>query len=145
MAKNLCSTQEGRGTDFLETRGEQDRFLVFQEPLGDICVLETYPHFLVSDFFQDLTWNIDSLKKWVPIQVVQAILELLPQRGYRDVLAWNVDSSGVFSTKSAYELVRKRNNASLGLKVIWNLMLPLKVSFLSWRILNSFLPFDAQL
>ena len=48
------------------------------EPLGDICKLGFYPQFVVADFFQDSTWNVDMLKEWLPSQVVEAVLEVIP-------------------------------------------------------------------
>lgn len=47
---------------------------------------------------------------------------------------WTKNSTGKFTTKSAWEILRQRADANEDLKAIWSKRLPFKFSFLSWRI-----------
>ncbi|XP_071905711.1 uncharacterized protein [Coffea arabica] len=102
-----------------------DRWL-FNEPLSS-QVTGAPPHFLVAEFYTSTGWNTDRL------------LQL------KDELIWAPSADGAFSVSSAWELVRQRRNTSLICHGIWCPLLPLKMSYLAWRVLSDFLPLDDKL
>lgn len=97
------------------------------------------------NFAQVSAWNVELLEEWLPRYMVDLVLELALHREDKDTLIWNASSSGCFSTHSSYDMVRKKTNSSLVLRSIWNSLLLLKIYFLAWRVLNNYLPLDANL
>ena len=81
----------------------------------------------------------------MPPHVLSEIIDVKPRPDSDDILVLNASSSGVFSTKSTYELVRRKHNSSMVLQVVWNPMIPGKISFLAWHLLHNFLTLDANL
>lgn len=53
---------------------------------------------------------------------------------------WTKNSKGIFTTKSAWELFRIKEEEKEDLKVIWIKCVPFKYSFLTWRVWKSFIP-----
>lgn len=58
-----------------------------------------------------------------------------------DRIAWKPLYNGDFTISSAYDIVRNRRASQLSGKMIWNLLIPIKVAVFIWRLLNSALPF----
>lgn len=56
---------------------------------------------------------------------------------------WMPNSDGAFSIKSAWELVRHRDNFMAMNRLIWHMVVPLKWSFLTWRACRGGLPIDS--
>ncbi|KAJ1380964.1 Ribonuclease H domain [Sesbania bispinosa] len=70
---------------------------------------------MVSDFSNsNLGWDVQLLRSYLPEDVVMEIMgHPHPQDSYgADSVVWGGSSNGVFSTKSAYELVSSRNNST---------------------------------
>lgn len=59
----------------------------------------------------------------------------------RDVLVWELESSGRFSMSSAYHLVRPSIAVSSLHTLVWHSRIPTKISFFFWRLINRILPF----
>ncbi|XP_027170937.1 uncharacterized protein LOC113770618 [Coffea eugenioides] len=59
-----------------------------------------------------------------------------------DTLVWLRDPSGVFSTRSAYQLVRPTRACSWAFSFFWQSSIPRKLSFFMWRLVNGQLPMD---
>ena len=85
------------------------------------------------------------LRKWLPSHLVPEILHIPILVMRKDRLVWLSSANGEFTISFAWELVRRRNNISSAMKVDWNSMVPLKISFFGWRVLSNFLPLDYSL
>ena len=60
----------------------------------------------------------------------------------QDIRVWKADPSGIYSTKSAYRLLRTSNpipEANI-LKTIWKLNVPPRAAIFSWRLILDRLP-----
>ncbi|XP_027124270.2 uncharacterized protein [Coffea arabica] len=120
-----------------------DRWL-FNEPLSS-QVTGAHPHFLVAEFYTSTGWNTDRLLQVLPRSIVNIISQTLVDPKLKDELIWAPSADGAFSVSSAWELVRQRRNTSLVCRGIWCPLLPLKMSYLAWRVLSDFLPLDDKL
>nr|XP_027062972.1 uncharacterized protein LOC113689393 [Coffea arabica] len=54
-------------------------------------------------------------------------------------------SSGTFTVASAWEQVRCKRNLSMVHSLVWSSVVPLKVSFFTWRLLHKWVPLDHAL
>ncbi|XP_071933097.1 uncharacterized protein [Coffea arabica] len=120
-----------------------DRWL-FNKPLSR-QVTGAPPHFLVAEFYTSTGWNTDRLLQILPRPIVNIISQTLVDPKLKDELIWAPSADGTFSVSSAWELVRQRRNMSLVCRGIWCPLLPLKISYLAWRVLSDFLPLDDKL
>ncbi|XP_071923156.1 uncharacterized protein [Coffea arabica] len=83
------------------------------------------------------------LRQWVPLKFCTDIVELVIQPQEKDVMIWNAALDGCFTTKSAYNLIRKQRNSSMVLRTIWSDWIPLKLVVLGWKLIDGFLPLDS--
>nr|XP_027120587.1 uncharacterized protein LOC113737577 [Coffea arabica] len=99
-----------------------------------------YDHSVV-DFIDRRAWNVDMLHQFLDGELVRQVLEINPptDRG-NDTMVWALTNSGVFSTVSAYSLIRQSNDSSWLFGHIWQQGLPVKVSFFMLRLLQGRLP-----
>lgn len=81
----------------------------------------------------------------VPFHIVVKIKQIPIVISKDDKLIWNASSSREFTTKFAYELIRKKIPSSLICHAIWSSFILLKFLFLAWRIINNLLPIDVNL
>ncbi|KAL3537483.1 hypothetical protein ACH5RR_000849 [Cinchona calisaya] len=56
--------------------------------------------------------------------------------------SWQNSSSGNFSCSSEIFILREGGSSLFSRRMIWNNILPLKISIFMWRLLNSLLPLD---
>ncbi|XP_027120510.1 uncharacterized protein [Coffea arabica] len=103
------------------------------------------PHCLVAEFYSSTGWNFQRLLQVLPRSVVNNISRTIVDPALKDELVWAPSADGTFSVSSAWELIRQRRNLSLVWRGIWCPLLPLKMSYLAWRVLAEFLPLDDQL
>ncbi|XP_027155903.1 uncharacterized protein LOC113756420, partial [Coffea eugenioides] len=147
--KRVCSVRTVAEANFRWRVGEgfvdfwYDRWL-FDEPLSSQCDGEP-PHCLVAEFYSSTGWNIERLLQVLPRSVVNSILQTSVDPALKDELVWAPSTDGRFTVSSAWDLIRQRRNLSLVWRGIWCPLLPLKMSYLVWRILAGFLPLDDKL
>ncbi|XP_071920617.1 uncharacterized protein [Coffea arabica] len=147
--KRVCSVRAVAEANFRWRVGEgfvdfwYDRWL-FDEPLSSQCDGEP-PHCLVAEFYSSTGWNIERLLQVLPRSVVNSILQTSVDPALKDELVWAPSTDGRFTVSSAWDLIRQRRNLSLVWRGIWCPLLPLKMSYLVWRILAGFLPLDDKL
>ncbi|XP_071909662.1 uncharacterized protein [Coffea arabica] len=60
-------------------------------------------------------------------------------------MVWVGSSSGEFSVKSVWELIRHKRSTSLVDDFIWTNLVPLKLSFFAWKALRNLVPLDVAL
>ncbi|XP_055824261.1 uncharacterized protein LOC129892709 [Solanum dulcamara] len=87
------------------------------------------------------------IRKYAPPQLVQQILdtEIDYHPNKADQACWKLTSHGNFTSKSAWELVRKKRAKTLTDGCTWHTNIPFKVSFLLWRALRQKLPTNDKL
>nr|XP_027088507.1 uncharacterized protein LOC113709854 [Coffea arabica] len=122
----------------------KDRW-VLHEPLESVVVRPDHPHFLVSEFFTLDGWDELRLAQWVPSFVIQAIKDTPFDVSQKDRMVWLPSPTGCFSVKSAWEVLRQKRQYSLVDSLLWSSVLPMKMSFLAWRVMRNFLPLDVTL
>ncbi|XP_027174456.1 uncharacterized protein LOC113774088 [Coffea eugenioides] len=98
-------------------------------PLAAMLEVDNPPHMLVAEFFSNTGWNSGKLKQWIPDYLVVQIC----QRQLFPELA------------NEMEGLRQRKGSSMLFRLLWNDILPLKVSFFAWRVLCNWLPLDVML
>lgn len=84
----------------------------------------------VSNFIQDGRWDLSKIESWFPNFPESSLNQrnLDPQPDQDDKMLWKNEPSGLFSLKSAYESIRKRNPKTFSEQQIWHSNLPLKIS-----------------
>uniref|UniRef100_A0A0V0IRF8 Putative ovule protein n=1 Tax=Solanum chacoense TaxID=4108 RepID=A0A0V0IRF8_SOLCH len=91
----------------------------------------------VEEFLNEEGWNYDEMQNYVAEHVVDHIRNNMSQLklvNQGDKPWWTVTSNGKFSVKSAWELLRVKENVCDDLKHLWCKGIPFKFSFLAWRI-----------
>ncbi|XP_006588063.2 uncharacterized protein [Glycine max] len=98
-------------------------------------------------FFQgqwswDLKWrrNLFDHEQDIAVDFMQTINNIQIQPHLQDTMLWKADSSGVYSTKSAYRLLLTTNSQLPEpniYKTIWNLNIPSRAVVFSWRLIKD--------
>ncbi|XP_073051345.1 uncharacterized protein [Primulina eburnea] len=96
----------------------------------------------VSHFISDGVWDFDFLCSVVPPSVAETIALIPIALGEPDLAIWVHSSDGVFSIKSAWELVRLRDQVSDIFTPCWGSWLRPTMSFFLWRFWHQWLPVD---
>ncbi|XP_073024477.1 uncharacterized protein [Primulina eburnea] len=96
----------------------------------------------VSYFLSDGVWDFDLLCSVVPPSVAETITLIPIASGEHDSAVWVHSSDGVFSLKSAWELVRLRDQVSDIFTPCWGSGLRPTMSFFLWRFWHQWLPVD---
>ncbi|XP_055824355.1 uncharacterized protein LOC129892841 [Solanum dulcamara] len=96
----------------------------------------------VSDYMENGEWNVQKIRKYAPPQLVQQILstEVDHHSNTDDQACWKLTSHGNFTSKSAWEIVRKKRAKTLIDRCTWHANIPFKASFLLWRAVRQKLP-----
>ncbi|KAH0665042.1 hypothetical protein KY285_026248 [Solanum tuberosum] len=97
----------------------------------------------VGEFLTEEGWNFDALQDALPEFVVEHIklnMFFVQPSDQGDKTWWTKSSTGKFSIKSSWELLRQKAEKNEDLKLLWIKGLPFKLSFLAWRIWNGKVP-----
>ncbi|XP_017980994.1 PREDICTED: uncharacterized protein LOC108663020 [Theobroma cacao] len=99
----------------LDIRDQGDVCEAFSMKLWWSPLVNRFPLFAssmmrVSHFYDDGSWNVDKLNNVLPEDVVVEILNILIDPPNDDRAYWVPTSDGQFTTKSAWEIVRQRQN-----------------------------------
>ncbi|XP_060200737.1 uncharacterized protein LOC132629008 [Lycium barbarum] len=96
---------------------------------------------MVSDCLEGDNWDMDYISKLLPPEICYIIQRVdIGQRNKKDQAIWTANSSGKFTCVNAFQILRKRLSEAPIWKCIWNKGIPLKMAFISWRIIKSKLP-----
>nr|XP_027090349.1 uncharacterized protein LOC113711381 [Coffea arabica] len=115
-----------------------------QGPLQSLVVADgDRPHFLVAEFMGREGWNKERLLQWLPLHLVEMVMEIPFDLEGQDQIMWSPSSSAGFSLSSAWESCRRRQGRSPMHGMVWNRGVMLKMSMFSWRLLRSFVPVDS--
>ena len=86
------------------------------------------------------------LNQHLDVGLVRHVLEAAPPSFWGpDRIVWYLTSAGSFSTASAYSLVRQVGNRSWFSALVWQLGIPLKISFFMLRLLQGRIPIKDRL
>ena len=109
----------------------------------------------MGDFVEDRwEWKLNWRRNFFDheIDMVAAFLAEIEnvhiQHSNMDILTWRADPSGIYSTKSAYKLLKEADSAAIednASKIIWNLKIPPRAIAFSWRLFKNRLPTRANL
>ncbi|XP_027071842.1 uncharacterized protein [Coffea arabica] len=121
-----------------------DRWLL-DSPLIEVVPTNDPPHMLLVEFYGDGGWKVSQLKSWLPDPLVQQIqkVDLYPNQDHH--MVWAVSPSGLFTTKSAWDLIRQKRIPSLLDDLLWSNVVPLKMSFLAWKVVRNLIPVETNL
>lgn len=92
-----------------------------------------------------MEWNVIPIRQHLPLYE-DRILQIIPSSfNKHDELVWLPDASGLYNSKSGYELARKSLHTPVTSeypwrKCIWNLNTAPKIQSFLWRALNGALP-----
>ncbi|XP_075497854.1 uncharacterized protein LOC142535307 [Primulina tabacum] len=111
-------------------------------PLSSQVLLRGDRGVRVSHFLSDGAWDFDLLCSVVPPSVAETITLIPIASGEPDSAIWVHSSDGVFSLKSAWELVRLRDQVSDIFTPCWGSWLRPTMSFFLWRFWHQWLPVD---
>ncbi|KAK4716606.1 hypothetical protein R3W88_014944 [Solanum pinnatisectum] len=88
-------------------------------------------------------WNFTLLKKLFTEEVCKKILKVLGNYLVAEdkyVTWWMPNAKGRFTVRSSWEIVRHRKEPQEGIMNIWEKGIPLKVSFMMWRVWMQRIP-----
>lgn len=99
---------------------------------------------LVGDVIVNNMWEIANLQ--LSEFLKEHIMSILPgNQNTEDMPVWMPNSSGYFTTTSAWRCIRHRREKSKFMNKIWDKLLYFKMSLLVWRMLNNKLSYDNNL
>lgn len=96
-----------------------------------------YPMKDTVKFLKEGGWDYTLLRDLVCkylVDHVQANLNSACLSDHNDQLWWTETSKGIFTVKSAWELLRRKTYINEDLTKLWIPGIPFKISFLVWRI-----------
>ncbi|EOY17514.1 Uncharacterized protein TCM_042330 [Theobroma cacao] len=99
----------------------------------------------VCDFFMNNSWDIEKLKTVLQQEVVDEIAKIPIDAMSKDEAYWAPTPNGEFSTKSAWQLIRKREVVNPVFNFIWHKTVPLTISFFLWRLLHDWIPVELKM
>ncbi|KAL6208769.1 hypothetical protein ACLB2K_019714 [Fragaria x ananassa] len=96
-------------------------------------------HAYVCDFWTGNSWNLDLLFSHLPIDVVHIIASIpISDGNLQDRLIWGNSSSGVFSVKSAYQLLcDEQGFQNYMWRKNWSMNIPPKLKIFLWSFVSS--------
>ncbi|WRX25598.1 Reverse transcriptase domain - like 10 [Theobroma cacao] len=142
-----CTTAE----NYIRWRiGKGELFFWHDCWMGDTPLVNRFPLFAssmtkVSHFYDDGSWNVEKLNNVLPEDVVVEILNIPINPPNDDRAYWVPTSDGQFTTKSIWEIVRKRQLVNPMFDLIWHKSVPLTISFFLWRLLQNWIPVEIRL
>lgn len=100
----------------------------------------------LCDAFVHGRWSEAILTEVLPEVAIRYVTQFTFQLSQSlDVLIWKPSISGMFTLKSAFDLVRQQQVVTPELKFVWDTSLPLKAFLLCWRLMNNLLPLPETL
>lgn len=88
-------------------------------------------------FITDGTWDIQMLQDRVSTEMVQHTIDNISpilMEVDNDKTWWMGETSGRFTVKSTWEIIRKKQEQSKIYNYVWPKGLPVKISFFMWRV-----------
>ncbi|XP_060216354.1 uncharacterized protein LOC132643852 [Lycium barbarum] len=103
---------------------------------------------LVNEVQEEGRWKEEQIRALVPKEMANHILQHVQPPTGKDTVDkayWKLDSRGIFTVSSAYQVMRQRREVNKVYEYIWIKGLPTKICFFMWRMWKSKLPLDETL
>ncbi|XP_042482204.1 uncharacterized protein LOC122062621 [Macadamia integrifolia] len=98
----------------------------------------------VDRVIQNCKWNFPNCQSSTMSEIINSIMEIpLPQSDFEDRCVWSPNTDGIFSTKSAWNTIRRKKDSISWEALIWSKKLQPRISIFAWRIMHGKLPTDA--
>ncbi|KAK4729621.1 hypothetical protein R3W88_022609 [Solanum pinnatisectum] len=96
---------------------------------------------------EDGQWNIRKVSQLAPHEQVQKIFsfQIQQQQGQQDQAVWTLNSNGIFSISSAWNIIREAREKTKFNTYTWHKSIPFKCCFLLWRTIRGKLPTNEKL
>ncbi|KAL5168952.1 putative ribonuclease H protein [Glycine soja] len=144
--------------------GRGDKFLFWEDPWGDggVPLKDQFPELFSISSQRDLrveevgswtengwVWNMVWRRNLFDNEVqlasnfIDHIHQIRVNNNLNDTWVWGAESSGIFSTKSGYQVIKAEmvdEGQYLGFKKLWEIKLPPKALSFVWRLLWDRLP-----
>ncbi|XP_042515366.1 uncharacterized protein LOC122089737 [Macadamia integrifolia] len=129
----------------------EDIFFWKDRWIGPLSIAELSPlplsHFYYSncrvvDFIEDGKWCFPPIQSEFLKDTFKAIGNISLPQGQKDRCCWSLSSLGAFSTKSAWEALRKVSPKVGWAKMVWSSVLIPRQSVFGWRLIHGKLPCD---
>ena len=137
LAESNCFWKVGTGSCYFWQDDWSNKGTLANLALAPVDSLEK-----LEDFGDDSTWDWPKLSEKLPINLA-AHLSLIP---FSDQVQaspiWKASSNGLFSTKSGWDLVRKKNPFSKLYNSRWGKRIPNTIAIFWWKVLHNWLPVD---
>ncbi|EOY17515.1 Uncharacterized protein TCM_042331 [Theobroma cacao] len=93
--------------------------------MGDQPLVISFPSFRndmssVHKFYKGDSWDVDKLRLFLPVNLIDEILLIPFDRTQQDVAYWTLTPNGEFSTWSAWETIRQRQSHNTLGSLIWH-------------------------
>lgn len=100
-------------------------------PLAKLTNDHTKERETILDFILDDSWNLNGLRYVLPENIVTEISLLKVHGGSKlDQPIWTITNDGLFTCKSAWQILKQSKNHNTSASKIWHKGLPFKISFL---------------
>ncbi|CAL8168851.1 unnamed protein product [Prunus armeniaca] len=115
---------------------------VFDAPLNqnDSGVHICDPDSVISSFYRDGWWDMEKLRAALPDELVQRVISCPVgfNSGLQDAQIWKFSSNGIFSVKSAYNMVFEGSTCSdVAWTFLWKLRIPPKLHIFFWLVFQG--------
>ncbi|KAI0494122.1 hypothetical protein KFK09_024253 [Dendrobium nobile] len=106
------------------------------------CTLEVVK---VSSFFINSGWNINKLKGYLPLSLVDLVLKIPLQLDSNDIILSTLSSNGKFKLQNMWDNFRCINAKSPIFESIWHSSFPITYSTFAWRCIKGYIPVDNKI
>ena len=135
------------GEDFTLQQKYNQLFLINEQQDDLISMMGTFDQ---DRWSWNLKWrrNLFDYESDQAVNFMEEINSMYIQRYVKDVMLWKVDPSGVYTTKSAYNLLITPSSPALDRRtsqLLWNMKIPPKHAVFTWKLLSGRLPTRANL
>ncbi|KAL0362150.1 UNVERIFIED_CONTAM: hypothetical protein Scaly_1170200 [Sesamum calycinum] len=99
----------------------------------------------VRYYWHEGDWNVPRILWIIPMRFAQTICQIPIAVGQGDKIVWTGSSTGDFSTKSAWEAIRKASPRRQLLADVWHRSLRPTISVFLWWLFQDRIPVDARM
>nr|XP_027083667.1 uncharacterized protein LOC113705965 [Coffea arabica] len=139
----LCSGLLGHGDDWRRLGDELKS--KSSGVLGkDLSTFGHPPAYVSGGIFGEGNWKIDRLREWVPAWVIHLVQDIHIYPDQENCMVWLGSTTREFSLKSAWATIRQHWEPSQVDRMVWNGLVPLKVSFFVWRLVHNLIPLEGR-
>lgn len=97
----------------------------------------------IEVFMQNTGWDYESMQQHISNNIIEHVkshLDCVRQNEEGDRPWWIKTSTGKFTIKSVWDVLRRRDDVNVHFENIWMKEIPLKISFFGWRVWTNRVP-----